>query len=162
MTAQVVTITRSAPAGGQGSWAVRTRIKAATERAGKHVGAGDLKPVVGSAYRYRHRCVPGLRVQAWQVRGGPERADRVDARDMDRNPAAVGVPPDVGDVGAHGRVAVRGRLPPLAGYAAGDAPPVSVVADVQDRVGGQQPRGGRGGLGAADHRNCRTWRHGGR
>jgi hypothetical protein len=58
------------------------------------------------------------------------------------DPAAGGVPPDVGDVCAHGRVVVRGRLPPLAGGSAGDAPPVSVLADIEDiedRVGGEQP-----------------------
>ena len=81
----------------------------------------------------------------------------MDACDVDHDPVGVEVPSDVGDVSAGSRIAVGGRLPALASYAAGDAPPAVILADIKDGVGCEQPRGSRSGLRAADHHQVPAW-----
>src|SRR5450756_136950 len=156
-TALRVTMIRSAPSGGSGSWAAVMRIRSPGERAGGQAAAGDLQAVVGRPGDQRQRGVPGageqLREVPGQVVDRAERADRVDARDVDGDMIAAGVAADVGQVGG-GRVGLVGRgAVPLPGRPLDDPPAPAVLADVQRVVAGEQ-RGpdGRGLRPADDHR----------
>src|SRR5260370_42078408 len=102
-TALRVATIRSAPCGGSGSWAAAMRTRSPGERVGGQAAAGDLKAVVGRPGHQRQRGVPGAGVQLREVPGQvvhrAERADRVDARDVDGDMTAVLVAADVGQVG---------------------------------------------------------------
>src|SRR5450756_421624 len=133
-TALRATMIRSAPCGGSGSWAVAMRIRSPGERAGGQAAAGDLKAVIGRPGDQRQRGVPGVGVQLCEVPGQvvhrAERADRVDARDVDGDMPAAGVAADVGQVGG-GRVRLVGRgAEPLPGHPLPDPPAPAVLADV--------------------------------
>src|ERR1039458_2005614 len=107
-TALPVATTRSAPCGDSGSWAVLMRMRSPGERAGHEAAVRDGQAVVGRPNHDGEGRVPGFCEQGGEMAGqvvhGAQRADGMDARDVDSDVVAVLVTADVGPVGVRGRL----------------------------------------------------------
>src|ERR1035441_2334162 len=164
-TALPVATTRSAPCGGSGSWAVLMRMRSPGERAGHEAAVRDGQAVVGRPDHDGEGRVPGFCEQGGEMAGqvvhGAQRADGMDARDVDSDVVAVLVTANIGQVGVRGRLLVgRGPVPVLV-VPLDDPPAAGVLAHAQGAVPGEQgcPYGGR--FRAADHYRVARRRGGG-